>query len=57
MKESRGDVGIWHETYRIHAGEYEALYSGMPPYGLGKAGVRATVTAEIDSARQRLGMM
>jgi len=56
MKESRGDVGIWHETYKIRAGEYEALYSGMPPYGLGKAGVRATVTVEIDSARQRIGM-
>jgi hypothetical protein len=29
----------------------------MPPYGLGKAGVRATVTGENDSARQRLGKL
>src|SRR5690349_13397235 len=30
---SRGDVGIWHETYRVRAGEYECVYSGMPPIG------------------------
>ena len=29
--ESRGDVGIWHETYNVRAGEYECVYSGMPP--------------------------
>src|SRR3569833_711397 len=23
---SRGDVGIWHETYRVAAGQYEAIY-------------------------------
>src|SRR5262249_36992665 len=38
MGRSRGDVGIWHETYRVRAGEYEAIYSGMPPRGLGKVG-------------------
>jgi hypothetical protein len=25
MRESRGDVGIWHETYLVRAGEYEAI--------------------------------
>ncbi|WP_412063540.1 DUF4188 domain-containing protein [Rubrivirga sp. IMCC45206] len=35
---SRGDVGIWHETYRVQAGQYEAVYSGMPTMGLGAAG-------------------
>ena len=55
MKDSRGDVGIWHETYKVHAGEFESVYSGMPPFGLGKAGLRAPVTAENDSARQRIG--
>jgi hypothetical protein len=34
---SRSDVGIWHETYIVKPGHYEAVYSGMPPYGLGKA--------------------
>ena len=38
MKETRGDVGIWHETYKIRDGEYEAIYSGMPRQGLGRVG-------------------
>ncbi len=25
MKGSRGDVGIWHETYLVRAGEYESV--------------------------------
>ena len=36
MRESRGDVGIWHETYLVRAGNYEAIYSGMPRWGLGR---------------------
>jgi hypothetical protein len=55
MKDTRGDVGIWHETYKIRAGEYEAIYSGMPLYGLAKAGARFDITAETDDARHRLG--
>jgi hypothetical protein len=56
MKNSRGDVGIWHETYRVRAGDYEAIYSGMPLYGLAEAGSRATISEEGDSARKRLGI-
>ena len=55
MKETRGDVGIWHETYKIRDGEYEAIYGGMPAFGLGQAGARAAVTEASDAARQRLG--
>jgi len=54
MKNSRRDVGIWHETYRVRAGEYEAIYSGMPLYGLAKAGSRAAISAGQESARERL---
>jgi hypothetical protein len=36
MKNARGDVGIWHETYLVRAGEYETVYSGMPLIGLAK---------------------
>ena len=54
MKDARGDVGIWHETYKMRAGEYESIYSGMSPHGLGKAADRAAVTEASDSARQRL---
>jgi hypothetical protein len=32
-----GDVGIWHETYRSHPGDYENVYLNMPAFGLGKA--------------------
>ena len=55
MRNSRGDVGIWHETYHIRASEYEAIYSGVPLRGLAKASHSAAVTAEQDSARQWIG--
>ena len=48
--ESREDVGIWHETYRVKAGEYECIYSGMPPFGLAKASVANDAVGELDSA-------
>ena len=41
-----------HETYLVRAGEYEAVYGNMPPFGLGKAG-RLVPLAEGKSARQR----
>lgn len=43
---SRGDVGIWHETYRVRAGEYETLYSGMPRIGLGTAGTLVSAAGD-----------
>lgn len=51
---SRGDVGIWHETYRIHPGDYETIYSGMPPIGLGKAGRLVPASGARDAARGRM---
>ncbi len=45
--------GIWHETYLVRAGEYEAIYGNMPPFGLGKAG-RLVPISESLSARDRL---
>jgi hypothetical protein len=35
---SNGDVGIWHETYKVNAGSYECVYNNMPKFGLGKVG-------------------
>ena len=52
--EARGDLGFWHEIYLVRAGEYEAVYSGMPPFGLGAASRLVLVTPERASARQRL---
>ena len=54
MRESRGDVGIWHETYQVRAGQYEAIYSGMPPWGLGKVGTLVSASGRHDSARGRI---
>jgi hypothetical protein len=51
---SRGDVGIWHETYRVAAGQYETVYSGMPAYGLGKAGTLIPAGGHHETARDRM---
>lgn len=49
-------VGIWHETYRVRPGEFEAVYGNMPSIGLGKAtSVRPVGRATAD-ARARLGI-
>ncbi|KRD13630.1 MULTISPECIES: DUF4188 domain-containing protein [unclassified Streptomyces] len=33
----RGRVGIWHETYVVPEGSYEAVYGDMPAFGLAAA--------------------
>ncbi len=45
--------GIWHETYLVRAGEYEAVYGNMPPHGLGRAAGLVSLKAG-SSARGRL---
>jgi len=52
---SRGDVGIWHETYQVRAGEYECVYSGMPAFGLAKASHTVDAVSDLESARGRMG--
>jgi hypothetical protein len=54
MRDSRGDVGIWHETYIVRAGQYEAVYSGMPRWGLGRAGALVPASGRKESARGRV---
>lgn len=51
---SNGDVGIWHETYQVRAGEYECIYNNMPPYGLGKTGHLVAASGKKESAAGRL---
>src|SRR5688572_7135912 len=51
---SNGDVGIWHETYKVHAGEYETVYNNMPPKGLGKVGELVPVSVKLESAGDRI---
>ena len=48
-------VGVWHETFLVRAGEYEAVYRKMPPYGLAAAAESHAATGEHASATGRLG--
>jgi hypothetical protein len=50
-----GEVGIWHETYRVRAGEYECIYGNMPQVGLAAAGALAPVGSAGQSAARRVG--
>jgi hypothetical protein len=52
---SNGDVGIWHETYLIPAGHYEAIYNNMPRVGLGAAGELVPASGRKETAPGRLG--
>lgn len=49
-----GRTGIWHETFLVRAGEYEAIYTNMPDYGLGKASSVVSISESM-GARARLG--
>ena len=49
-------TGIWHETFLVKAGQYEAIYGNMPPIGLGKASKLVPLAAAV-GARQRLTAM
>ncbi|HEY3883191.1 MAG TPA: DUF4188 domain-containing protein [Trebonia sp.] len=50
-----GDVGIWHETFRVRAGEYEAIYGNMPVFGLAAASRSLPVGRKAESAAARIG--
>ena len=50
-----GDVGIWHKTYRVHAGEYEAIYGNMPVFGLAAAAAHVPVARKAQAAAARIG--
>lgn len=56
MKRANGNsrVGIWHETYLVRAGEFEAIYGDMPTRGLAKAS-KAVSIADSSTARNRIG--
>lgn len=49
-----GDVGIWHETYRIREGDYETIYANMPLFGLAKATKAVTASGRRESAAGHL---
>jgi len=49
-------VGIFHETYRVRAGEQESIYVNMPPYGLGLVTGVVEATGHRQSARGRMSL-
>jgi hypothetical protein len=51
---SSGDVGIWHETYLVRAGEFETVYGAVPRVGLAQAGRHVEAGGRRESARERL---
>jgi hypothetical protein len=51
---SNGDVGIWHETYRVRPGDYECVYNNMPLFGLAKATRAVPATGRREFAPGRM---
>jgi hypothetical protein len=49
-----GHVGVWHETYRVAAGQYEAIYANMPRISLAAAGEYGPLHAT-SRMRDRIG--
>lgn len=54
---SNGDVGIWHETYRIRAGNFECIYNNMPLFGLARATQSVPARGLRDSATGRMAAL
>ena len=51
---SNGDVGIWHETYRVRPGDFESVYNNMPAFGLAKATRLVPATGRRETAPGRM---
>lgn len=49
-----GHVGVWHETYRVAPGQFEALYLNMPRISMAAAGEYRPVR-EASRLRDRMG--
>lgn len=47
-----GDLGIWHETYMVPSGGFEAMYGNMPVMGLAAAGSMVPIGAGSTAARR-----
>ncbi|MFK4069254.1 DUF4188 domain-containing protein [Streptomyces sp. NPDC029674] len=54
VREGRGKVGFWHETFVVPAGAHEAVYVNMPEFGLGEALGVIPVGRRGDRAADRL---
>ncbi|MFC5826890.1 DUF4188 domain-containing protein [Nonomuraea insulae] len=50
-----GTFGIWHESYLVDPGRYEAIYDNMPAFGLGTVMELGPALGRRETARRRLG--
>ncbi|MBB6146098.1 hypothetical protein HNQ77_004068 [Silvibacterium bohemicum] len=50
-----GSVGIFHETYLVKEGAYEAVYGNMPTFGLALAGEMVPAIGRMQNAKSRIG--
>lgn len=53
-RKAAGAVGIWHETFKVAAGQYETVYIDMPRHGLGTAGTLVPAMGRRETAAGRL---
>jgi Domain of unknown function (DUF4188) len=51
-----GSVGVFHETYMVKAGAYEAVYVNTPTFGLAAAGEMVPAVGRMQSAKSRIGL-
>jgi hypothetical protein len=56
VRDSRGAVGIWHETLVVPAAAHESMYVDMPEQGLPRALGSVPVTGARTTARARMGV-
>ncbi|MDX2822103.1 DUF4188 domain-containing protein [Streptomyces ipomoeae] len=49
----RSHVGLWHETYVVPEGSYEAVYADMPAFGLAAAHGQVPVERRGSTAAER----
>nr|WP_269204568.1 DUF4188 domain-containing protein [Motilibacter deserti] len=54
MRSAGPAAGIFHETYVVPGGQREAVYVGMPAYGLGRALGVAPLARRGERAAHRL---
>jgi hypothetical protein len=47
-------MGIFHETYIVECGTFEAIYGNMPVFGLAKATEHVRAVGGRETARRRL---
>ena len=53
---NNGDVGIWHETYRVRPGDFECVYNNMPLFGLARATRSVPAQGRRESAGGRMSL-